>query len=145
MNIPSLPPAVTLVAVTKTFAVEAIIEAYRAGIRHFGENYVEEFATKYANLPQEIKEHAVFHMIGHVQSKKATDVVRLFDRVDSVDSIKLARKLSREAVRQGLSLSVLLEVNLTAEATKFGFDPQTLRQFSRWLNHAPSLWEAAHS
>lgn len=122
MNIPNLPSSVTLVAVTKTFPVETIIEAYQAGIRHFGENYVEEFAQKYANLPQEIKENAIFHMIGHVQSRKVKKVVELFDWVDSVDSVKLAKKLSEEAVRQGLSLSILIEVNLTGEATKSGFD-----------------------
>ncbi|KKU86609.1 MAG: Alanine racemase domain protein [Candidatus Gottesmanbacteria bacterium GW2011_GWA2_47_9] len=139
MNIPRLPSSVTLVAVTKTFPADAIIEAFALGVRYFGENYVEEFEKKYANIPQEIKDNATFHMIGHVQSRKAGDVVRLFHWVDSVDSVKLARKLSDAAVRQGRSLSILLEVNVAGEATKFGFDPQTLQQSVDEIIKLPNL------
>ncbi len=139
MRVPHISSSVTLVAVTKTFPVETIIEAYANGIRHFGENYVEEFEKKYAALPDEIKDNAVFHMIGHVQSRKVKDVVRLFHWVDSVDSIKLGKKLSSEAERQGLSLSILLEVNLIGEASKFGFDPETLQQAIDELIALPNL------
>ena len=120
--IATIPTRVTLVAVTKTLPASSIEEAYHSGIRHFGENYVSEFAQKYANLPPEIKEDAIFHMIGHVQSRKVKKTVELFDWVDSVDSVRLAKKLSEEASRQGRPLSILLEVNLTGETTKSGYD-----------------------
>ena len=139
MKVVSLPSSVALIAVTKTFPVEAIIEAYRSGIRHFGENYVEEFAQKYANLPQEIKDNATFHMIGHVQSRKVKKVVELFDWVDSVDSVRLAKKLSQEAERQGRSLSVLLEVNLSGEPTKSGFAPEAIPQLIEEIVNLPNL------
>lgn len=139
MNIPNLPSSVTLVAVTKTFPVETIIEAYHSGIRHFGENYVEEFEKKYVRLPQEIKDNVVFHMIGHVQSRKVKKVVELFDWVDSVDSIKLAKLLNEEAKRQGRSLSILLEVNLTGEASKYGFDPEGFSQNVQAIQGLPAL------
>lgn len=135
----ALPPSVTLVAVTKTFPVDAIVEGYAAGIRHFGENYVEEFEEKYEQLPLDIKEHAVFHMIGHVQSRKAKRVAAVFDWVDSVDSMKLAKKLSEEASRQGQPLSILLEVNLTGEASKYGFDPVGFFQNVATISALPAL------
>ncbi|MBI5620060.1 YggS family pyridoxal phosphate enzyme, partial [Candidatus Gottesmanbacteria bacterium] len=97
MNIISLPQSVTLVAVTKTFPVSVIEEAYAHGVRHFGENYVEEFEEKYSQLPGEIKQHAIFHMIGHVQSRKVKRAVELFDWVDSVDTVGLAQKLDEAA------------------------------------------------
>lgn len=139
MKLPKISQSVTLVAVTKTFPVEMIIEAYQSGIRHFGENYVEEFEQRYRLLPLEIKKNAVFHMIGHVQSRKVKKVVELFDWVDSVDSMKLAQKLNTEAKRQDRSLSVLLEVNLSGEATKYGFTPEELQQSLHELVALPNL------
>lgn len=115
-----VPPKVTVVAVTKTLPAQRIIEAYRAGYRHFGENYVEEFAKKYEELPSEIKKSATFHMIGHVQGRKAKEVVRLFDWVDSVDSIKLVRTLSTLAKENNKTLHILLQVNIAEESGKYG-------------------------
>ena len=135
----TLPVGVILIAVTKTLPVAVIEEAYRSGIRHFGENYVEEFEEKYDALPQEIKDNAIFHMIGHVQSRKVKRVVELFDWVDSVDSIKLANKLNEEAQRQGRSVSILLEVNLTGEASKYGFDPAGFFQNVAAIHALPAL------
>jgi hypothetical protein len=112
--------AVTLVAVSKTHPVEALLAAYDLGVRHFGENRVEEAATKLPAFRQAIGDPAVvFHMIGHVQSRKADDVAALFDRVHSVDSVKLAQRLSRCATKP---LPILLEVNVSGEASKYGFD-----------------------
>lgn len=119
--IAAIPSRVILVAVTKTLPASSIQEAYRAGIRHFGENYVEEFEQKYANLPRKIKENAVFHMIGHVQSRKVKRVAELFDWVDSVDSIELARKLDGAAGKLHKKLHVLFQVNVSGEETKYGF------------------------
>jgi pyridoxal phosphate enzyme (YggS family) len=112
--------AVTLVAVSKTHPVETLLAAYELGVRHFGENRVEEAATKLPAFRQSIGDPAVvFHMIGHLQSRKADDAVALFDRVHSVDSIKLAQRLSRFASK---ALPILLEVNVSGEESKYGFD-----------------------
>src|SRR5512134_786455 len=112
--------AITLVAVSKTHPVEALLAAYELGVRHFGENRVEEAATKLPAFRQAIGDPAVvFHMIGHLQSRKADDAASLFDRVHSVDSIKLAKRLARFATKP---LPILLEVNVSGEESKYGFD-----------------------
>jgi len=112
--------AVTLIAVSKTQPVEALLTAYESGVRHFGENRVEEASTKLPAFRQVIGDPAVvFHMIGHLQSRKAGDAAALFDRVHSVDSVKLAQRLSRFTTRP---LPILLEVNVSGEQSKHGFD-----------------------
>ncbi len=117
------PSEVTLVAVTKTHPAETIVEAFELGLRHFGENRVEEAARKIPAVRSAIphwQSRIVWHMIGHVQSRKSELVVGLFDRVHSVDSLKLAERLSRFARERGRALKVLLEFNLPAEASKYG-------------------------
>jgi hypothetical protein len=112
--------AITLVAVSKTHPVEALLAAYELGVRHFGENRVEEAATKLPDFRKAISDPTVvFHMIGHLQSRKVDDAAALFDRVHSVDSIKLAQRLSRFATKP---LPILLEVNVSGEESKYGFD-----------------------
>lgn len=115
------PLAVTLLAVSKTHPVEAVLEAAAAGVQHFGENRVEEAANKIPQVNSRANGPLVWHMIGHIQSRKARDVVPLFQVVQSVDSVKLAEKLSRLAVERGLRLDVLVEINISGEATKGGF------------------------
>ena len=112
--------AITLVAVSKTHPVEELLAAYDLGVRNFGENRVEEASAKLPAFKQVVADPAVvFHMIGHIQSRKAEDVVRLFDRVHSVDSVKLAQRLARFAAEP---LPILLEVNVSGEESKYGFD-----------------------
>lgn len=116
------PDDIILVAVTKTMPVEVIQEGYRLGLRHFGENRVEEGMIK---IPQ-INEWAAddpptWHMVGHVQSRKARNAVLYFDVVHSVDRLKLARRLSRFAGEAGKRIPVLLEVNTSGEASKYGY------------------------
>lgn len=111
---------ITLVAVSKTHPVERLLAAYELGVRHFGENRVEEAVTKLPAFRQSVGDPAVvFHMIGHVQSRKAGDVAAMFDRVHSVDSVKLAQRLARFTARP---LPILLEVNVSGEVSKYGFD-----------------------
>jgi hypothetical protein len=111
---------ITLVAVSKTHPVEELLAAFELGVRHFGENRVEEASAKLSAFKQVISDSTVvFHMIGHIQSRKAEDVARLFDRVHSVDSVKLAQRLARFAAKP---LPVLLEVNVSGEESKYGFD-----------------------
>ena len=117
------PAEVTLVAVTKTFPPEAVIAAYDAGVRHFGENRVEEALPKIPAVHARIAgSRPTWHMVGHVQSRKAQPVVACFDTVHSVDRLKIALRLSQFAHEAGRVLPVLLECNVSGEETKFGFD-----------------------
>ena len=127
---------VQLVAVSKTVSAERIHEAYEWGIRHFGENRVQELEAKRAalDLPE-----AVWHMVGHLQRNKASRAVELFARVDSVDSFALAEKLAADAREQGRTLPILLEVHLGDEPTKHGLSPQELLPVARAIARLPGL------
>jgi len=112
---------VTLMAVSKTFAPQSIREAYAAGMRVFGENRVQEFAGKAETLDDLVD--AEWHMIGHLQTNKAAKAAELFHAVDSVDSLRLARKLDEAAAQIGKKLPILIELNVGGEAAKTGMDP----------------------
>lgn len=115
--------SITLVAVSKTQPLDALVAAYQLGVRDFGENRVEEASIKLPAFRAAIVDPTVtFHFIGHLQSRKADDVVRLFARVHSVDSLKLAQRLDRFAAAHNKVLPILLEVNVSGEASKYGFD-----------------------
>jgi hypothetical protein len=115
--------SVHLMAVSKTYPAGAIREAYDAGIRLFGENRVQEFSGK----APELKELAAeFHLIGHLQTNKSAKALELFDAIDSVDSIRLARKLDSDAARVDKRLPVLVEINTGGEEAKSGFAPDSL-------------------
>jgi PLP dependent protein len=108
---------VTLIAVSKTRTADEIEAACRAGIRHLGENRVEEAESKLQQL--ELPD-VTWHMIGHLQRRKARRALACFDIVHSVDSVRLAQRLDRLAGEQGTVLRVLLEVNVSGEASKYG-------------------------
>jgi hypothetical protein len=112
---------ITLMAVSKTFPPSAVREAYAAGLRVFGENRVQEFAGKAAALAGLVD--AKWHMIGHLQTNKASRAAELFSGVDSVDSLRLAERLNSAATELGKRLTVLLEVNVGGEAAKAGVAP----------------------
>jgi pyridoxal phosphate enzyme (YggS family) len=113
------PSDVRLVAVTKTVEVPAIAEAVEAGVTCIGENRVQEAARKFAaELPPVEK-----HLVGHLQTNKAGKALELFDMIQSVDSVRLARELSRVCSSEGRFIDVLVEVNTSGEETKFGFEP----------------------
>jgi PLP dependent protein len=112
------PDEITLMAVSKTFPVDSIREAYTAGLRVFGENRVQEFARKADALHG--LAGAECHLIGHLQSNKAGRAVELFDAVDSVDSVKVAEKLNAAAEKMGKTLPVLVEINVGGEEAKSG-------------------------
>jgi pyridoxal phosphate enzyme (YggS family) len=117
------PEEIALMAVTKTQSPERILDAYAAGQRLFGENRVQEFASKAGalqNLPG-----AEWHMIGHLQTNKAAKTTELFHAVDSVDSVKLAEKLDAAAWKLGKKLNVLIEINVGGEAAKSGVAPDS--------------------
>ncbi|MBC7254958.1 MAG: YggS family pyridoxal phosphate-dependent enzyme [Chloroflexi bacterium] len=126
---------VTLVAVTKERTLGEIIAAYQCGLRHFGENRIEEAEGKLVHLrPAFQQDPPTWHMIGHVQSRKARPVAEVMDIVHSVDSLRLATRLDRFAGELGKRLPVLLELNVSGEPTKAGYpawDEATLEAFLR--------------
>lgn len=130
------PEEVTLLAVSKTFAPEHIREAYRAGLRVFGENRVQEFSGKAEALAD--LEDAEWHMIGHLQTNKASRTVDLFTAVDSVDSLRLAEKLNSSAQQLGKRLVALIEINVGGEAAKSGMLPES-PELEELLKAAPRL------
>lgn len=127
---------ITLLAVSKTLPAEPIRRAYGAGLRAFGENRVQEFAGKIAAL-RDLRD-AEWHMIGHLQSNKAAQAAELFTHIDSVDSIRLARKLDSAASDLGKKLSVLIEINIGGAAAKSGLG-QDSAELEDLLNSAPEL------
>lgn len=110
---------ITIVAVSKTFPAGAVRAAYEVGFRDFGENRVQEFESKRADLSGL---DATWRLIGHLQSNKARRAVEVFDRIDSVDSASLAARLDAAAAERGKRLPVLIEVHLGGEESKSGVD-----------------------
>jgi pyridoxal phosphate enzyme (YggS family) len=116
------PDAVTLVAVSKTHPAETVVQAIEAGLRQFGENRAEEAVGKMAAVAALTDTPVVWHMIGHVQTRKARYVTSGFTLLHSLDSLHLAERLNRLLVEQGGTLDVLLEVNVSGEESKQGWD-----------------------
>ena len=110
-----------IIAVTKYFDENVIISAYQAGLRDFAESRVIEAVEKINSLPKDIKENSNFHFIGHLQTNKVKKVVRNFDYIHSVDSLKLANVISQEAQALGKTQKILLQINNAEEEQKFGF------------------------
>lgn len=115
------PADVTLIAISKLKPAADILRAVEAGLQHIGENRVEEAVAKIPHVDERAERPVTWHMVGHVQSRKARQVAAHFDVVQSVDSLRLARRLSRFAREQDRSLEVLLEINVSGEASKYGF------------------------
>jgi len=133
------PEDVTLMAVTKTVPPERIREAYNAELRTFGENRVQEFDGK-RNALRDLAE-AQWHMIGHLQSNKAANAVELFHAIESVDSLRLARKLNDAGQELGKKLPVLIEINIGGEQAKAGLAPDSaeLLELFQAAQELPSL------
>jgi len=128
---------ITIVAVSKTFPSEVIRAAHEAGLRHFGENRIQEFEAKHAQVNGFVD--SIWHFIGHLQSNKAQRAVHLFDRIDSVDSISLAQKLDSAAAAADKRLPVLIEVRLSHEATKSGVAEGDLAPLADAIGRFPRL------
>jgi pyridoxal phosphate enzyme (YggS family) len=131
------PEDVTLVAICKTFPVEAISEAIAAGLRIFGENRVQEAEPKIQALDP--ANGLEWHLVGHLQSNKAKRAVQLFEVIQSLDSIKLAQKLNQACVELGKSVSVLIQVNLGLEATKSGASREQVEEIVDQVASLPGL------
>lgn len=120
----SLPEGVTLVAVSKTKDDAAIMEAYRAGHRVFGENRVQELTAKYERLPKDIQ----WHMIGHLQRNKVKYLVPFVSLIQGVDSPRLLREIDKRGRKAGRVIDCLLQVHIAEEDSKFGFDREELEE-----------------
>ena len=110
------PDDVTLIAVSKTKPLPMLEEAYECGCRDFGENKVQELVEKWEQMPKDIR----WHMIGHLQRNKVKYIVDKVYLIHSVDSLRLAEEISKEAVKKGVTFSFLIEVNASQEESKFG-------------------------
>lgn len=126
---------VTLIAVSKTKPVSMLQEAYDTGCRDFGENKVQELVDKYEQLPKDIR----WHMIGHLQRNKVKYIVDKVYMIHSVDSLRLAEEISKEAVKKGVTISILLEVNVAQEETKFGASAQDVAALAEAIAKLPNI------
>ncbi len=122
---PNAAERVTIVAVTKAFPVEALTTGYQAGQRIFGESRVQEAAAKLPQFSQ--RDQCRMHLIGHLQSNKARQALELFDLIESVDTLKLLRRLDQIAGQMGKRMPVYLQVNAGRDPAKSGFYPEELR------------------
>ena len=132
------PASVTLLAVSKTFPAEAVSAAHGAGQRAFGENYVQEAVDKIAQL-QSSRPGLQWHFIGPIQSNKTRAIAEHFDWVQSVDRLKIAQRLSEQRPVALGPLNVLLQVNISGEASKSGIRPEDLEGLAREAASLPRL------
>jgi len=121
-----VPYTPRIVAVTKYYDVSAILEAYNAGLRDFGESRAIDAIKKIESLSEEIRKESIFHFIGHLQTNKVDKVVKYFDYIQSVDSLHLAKAISESAVKHNKVQKILLQVNISGEVQKFGFEKEDL-------------------
>ena len=111
-----LPEEVTLIAVSKTKPIELLKEAYSVGCREFGENKVQELMDKIPQMPEDVK----WHMIGHLQTNKVKYIIGKVELIHSVDSLKLAKEISKESLKHNVVTNILIEINVAGEESKFG-------------------------
>ena len=123
----SLPGQVELVAVSKTYPAQRIMEAYEAGQRIFGENRPQEMAQKYEELPKDIE----WHLIGHLQTNKVKMVVPFVAMIHSLDSVRLAEAIQKAAAAAGRTIDVLLEIHVADEESKSGWEWAALQECVR--------------
>lgn len=121
----TLPEGVTLVAVSKTYPPEAVMEAYEAGARIFGENRPQEMVQKYEVLPKDIQ----WHMIGSLQRNKVKYIAPFVALIHSVDSARLLETVAKEAQKNGRTIDVLMEVHIAREESKQGWEPEELTAY----------------
>ena len=133
--IDSLPSHVTLVAVSKTKSVEEISQAYEAGQRVFGENKIQEMASKWEELPKDI----AWHMIGHVQSNKVKYMAHFVDLIHGVDSFKLLKEIQKQAIKHDRTIRCLIQIRIAEEETKFGLAEEELEALLKAAEDLPNV------
>jgi pyridoxal phosphate enzyme (YggS family) len=130
-----IPPSVTIVAACKTRTIMEVNAAFEAGLRHFGHNYVQEAQ---AMLPQ-LSFKAEWRLIGHLQRNKTEEAVQLFNRIDSVDSIRLVQDLEKSCAKFEKIIPVLIEVNSGREENKSGASPEIVDELADFISHQTHL------
>lgn len=120
-----LPVGVELVAATKTRSIEEINQAIKAGVKIIGENYVQEAEEKFRVIGKKVK----WHMIGHLQRNKVKKALEIFDMIETVDSVKLAREIDKISKKEGIIFPVLIEINSGREEQKSGVLPEDIESF----------------
>ncbi|MGE5308451.1 MAG: YggS family pyridoxal phosphate-dependent enzyme [Deltaproteobacteria bacterium] len=131
------PSAVTLVCVSKYRTPEEIAEAVRAGAADIGENRVQEARMKFPGLAAASRPR--FHLVGHLQTNKAAEAVKIFDLIHSVDSVRLAREIGIQAQRSGKVQDILAQVNVSGEKSKYGLTPEGLRDCLMDIDGTPGV------
>lgn len=134
-----LPDSVRLVAVSKTVSLEKITEACAAGAELFGENRVQEALGKIDRLGQSTQQRVEWHFIGHLQKNKVKQIIGRFGLIHSVDSTALAQVINAKSLAEGIVTSVLLQVNVSGETSKFGMAPDELESALRALSKMPGV------
>lgn len=129
------PGEVTLIAVSKTKPMEDITEAFDAGQKSFGENYVQEIRDKFDLMP----DNAVIHMIGHLQRNKVKYITDKVVMIHSVDSIRLAEQINKECLKKNIVMPILLEINMAGEESKWGFDPKEAVEAAKAISKLPMV------
>ena len=127
---------VTLIAVSKTKPVEMLEACLEQGINVFGENKVQELCGKYEVLPKDIH----WHMIGHLQTNKVKYITDKAELIHSVDSLKLAEAISKDAVKKGVNVDILVEVNVAEEESKFGLKTEETEKLIREISVLPNIF-----
>lgn len=130
---------VVLIAVSKTKPKEMLMEAYRLGMRHFGENKVQELVDKHEELNREFQGNVHWHLIGHLQRNKVKYIVDKVDLIHSVDSLRLAEQIEEEAAKKSLICDVLIEVNIAHEETKFGVSAEDVFPLLSQIRNLPHV------
>ena len=126
---------VTLIAVSKTKPSSDIQELYNYGVRDFGENKVQELTSKYEELPKDIR----WHLIGHLQTNKVKYIVDKVYMIHSVDSVKLACEIEKEAAKKDVIVNILVQVNVANEDTKFGLDSDSVMKIVEDIAQLPHI------
>jgi len=124
-----------LLAVSKTHPAETICEAVNSGQLHFGESKIQEAKAKIPQSPGKAR----WHFIGHLQSNKVRDAVELFEMIQSVDSLNLAREISKRCEQSAKTMPILLEINVAGESSKFGYAPEKLLAELKEINALPKI------
>jgi len=129
------PGEVKLIAVSKTYPARDMLEVYNCGIVTFGENRVQEMCEKKPLLPEDVR----IHLIGHLQTNKVKQAVKNACMIHSVDSVRLAEEISKEAVKEGVNMPVLLQVNIAEDEAKFGLEADMLEETLKQVSPLPGI------
>ncbi len=127
---------VVLIAVSKTKPVKLVQEAYDCGVRDFGENKVQELVNKYEEMPKDIR----WHLIGHLQTNKVKYIIDKVYLIHSVDSLKLAKEISKEAAKHNVTANILIEVNVACEESKFGISCEDASMLIEEISVLPNVF-----